>query len=232
MANSIYDVLSYYPGTMQDSDFVFAFEAPRSVKFTSGIGFAEFPPTAAVTLQINKNGSSAGTIDITTAAVFTFNLTGGEVVLADGDKLTVEAPSSGNTVLGNVSITFLGQENPDAADVSTVYDFSGYASELILPAARIMQWLVGQNGVTVNGGTGTVEVGSNAPVTFNIRTFIGTTLTTVGIILVNGTVVTVSISSFSLSLGNLLIIESPSGTTPVDTTLKGLAITFTATRTA
>lgn len=231
MANGIYDVPSFYPGSVQDSDLIFAFEAPRDVKFTGGLGYVQFPPDAAVTFQVERDGSDVGDVDIDTSGTFVFTFTGGEIVLNDGQRLEIISPASGNDGMGNVSITLLGEENPDADDPVTVYDFAGYFPETLPPGVRIMQWVVGQNGVVLNSGGGVVEVGSTLPVTLTIKTLVGSTLSQIGTILVDGTSVTVAVTSTSLGQGNLIIVETPQGSNPVDATLEGLAITFVATRT-
>lgn len=66
-------------------------------------------PTATASYTVNKNGSSVGTISISTGGVFTFTTSGGtSFSLAAGDRLTIVAPSSQDTTLADVGITLVG----------------------------------------------------------------------------------------------------------------------------
>jgi hypothetical protein len=66
-------------------------------------------PTATAAYTVNKNGSSVGTVSISTSGVFTFTTSGGtSVSLAAGDRLTIVAPSSQDTTLADVGITLVG----------------------------------------------------------------------------------------------------------------------------
>jgi hypothetical protein len=60
-------------------------------------------PTATASYTVNKNGSSVGTISISTGGVFTFTTSGGtSFSLAVGDRLTIVAPSSQDATLADV----------------------------------------------------------------------------------------------------------------------------------
>lgn len=65
-------------------------------------------PSSAYVLTIKKNGTSVGTLTISTGGTRTFTTTGTTVVLAAGDRLTVEAPAVADTTIANVSISLKG----------------------------------------------------------------------------------------------------------------------------
>jgi hypothetical protein len=66
-------------------------------------------PTATASYTVNKNGSSVGTISISTSGVFTFTTSGGTAIsLAASDRVTIVAPSSQDTTLADVGITLVG----------------------------------------------------------------------------------------------------------------------------
>jgi hypothetical protein len=63
-------------------------------------------PTATATYTVYKNGSSVGTVAVSTGGVFTFTTAG--FSLAAGDRLTITAPSPQDTTLADVGITLAG----------------------------------------------------------------------------------------------------------------------------
>lgn len=65
-------------------------------------------PTSSFVLTVKKNGSSVGTITISTAGAIAFATTGTTVPLAAGDYLTVEAPSTPDATIANVAINLKG----------------------------------------------------------------------------------------------------------------------------
>jgi len=74
-------------------------------------------PTATATYTVYKNGSSVGTIAISTSGVFTFTTSG--FTLNAGDRLTIVAPGSQDTTLADVGITLVGTRGA-AVSSSTV----------------------------------------------------------------------------------------------------------------
>jgi hypothetical protein len=66
-------------------------------------------PTATATYTVKKNGSSVGTITISTSGVFTFATTSGTAInLVANDRFTVTAPSTVDTTLADVGFTLVG----------------------------------------------------------------------------------------------------------------------------
>lgn len=76
--------------------------------FAGSVGTCGTNPTATFTLTVRKNGSSVGTIAISTSGVFTFTTTGGAVTLAAGDVLRIVAPSGVDGTVANVAATLRG----------------------------------------------------------------------------------------------------------------------------
>lgn len=67
-------------------------------------------PTATASYTVKKNGTTVGTISISTGGVFTFATSGGtSFSLNAGDRLTITAPSSQDATLADVGITLVGQ---------------------------------------------------------------------------------------------------------------------------
>jgi hypothetical protein len=85
-----------------------AVSATFPVNFASpnSYGSVGVNPTATATYTVYKNGSSVGTIAISTGAAFTFTTAG--FSLAAGDRLTIVAPGSQDATLADVGITLAG----------------------------------------------------------------------------------------------------------------------------
>lgn len=64
-------------------------------------------PAATFNLDVLKNGSSVGTISISTGGTVTFTTTGGAVSFVTGDQLRIVGPASPGTA-ANVSVTLKG----------------------------------------------------------------------------------------------------------------------------
>lgn len=72
--------------------------------FAGSRGRAGTNPATAFTMTVGVNGTTVGTISISTAGAFTFNSTGEEIVLVPGDQISVTAPATVGTPQ-NVSVT-------------------------------------------------------------------------------------------------------------------------------
>jgi hypothetical protein len=79
-------------------------------------------PTTAQTWTVNKNGSSVGTIAISTGGAVTFTTTSGATVqFLTGDELTLVGASSADATLANVSLTLQGiRATATAAPIAVV----------------------------------------------------------------------------------------------------------------
>jgi hypothetical protein len=65
-------------------------------------------PTASFVMTVKLNGAAVGTITISTLGVATFVTTGGTVVMASGDRLTVEGPAVVDATAANIAVTLKG----------------------------------------------------------------------------------------------------------------------------
>jgi len=77
-------------------------------EWSGSVGDIGTNPTASFVLTVQKNGSSVGTVTISTGGAFTFVTTGTSVAFAVGDQLKVVGPATPDASAANVSITFLG----------------------------------------------------------------------------------------------------------------------------
>lgn len=107
-----YDIGAFLPGLPEDGIECFKFTATRAIDFADdfagSVGHCGVNPTSTAAFDLLKNGSSIGSISISTGGAFTFNTTGGAVALAIGDRLSVTSPSPQDATLANVSFVFLG----------------------------------------------------------------------------------------------------------------------------
>lgn len=110
-----YDVGLFLPGQPDDAVECFVFTAVRDVvfpdDFDGSVGFCGSNPAATAAFDVLKNGSSVGSISISTSGVFTFSTTGGDVSLTVGDRLSLTTPSPQDASLANVSIVFKGSRD-------------------------------------------------------------------------------------------------------------------------
>jgi len=77
-------------------------------EWSGSVGDIGTNPTASFVLTVQKNGSSVGTVTISTGGAFTFVTTGTTVAFAIGDQIRVVGPATPDATAANVSITFLG----------------------------------------------------------------------------------------------------------------------------
>jgi len=108
-----YDVVASYVGKPGAAALVLILTMVRAVSFAANFsgsrGTLSANPAAAATYTVKKNGSSIGTVAVSTGGVFTFATSGGAVQsFAIGDRMTVEAPSPADTTLADVGLTFAG----------------------------------------------------------------------------------------------------------------------------
>ena len=112
--NNVYDIGFFVPGQPADDALVFKYVCPagRVVilldDFANSACDAGTAPTSTADFDVKLNGSSVGTISISTGGAATFSTTGGAVLLAAGDVLSVEAPSPQDSTLADVSVVFAG----------------------------------------------------------------------------------------------------------------------------
>lgn len=108
----IHDIPTFYPGVLGASSLLYRGKLARAVTFPANFAGSYFDAsanaTASTVFDVQKNGSSIGTVTIgagTTTA--TFATSGGVAIsFAAGDRLTVVAPASPDATLADAAITF------------------------------------------------------------------------------------------------------------------------------
>lgn len=107
-----YDIGCYILGQPDDGVEAMTFTAVRAIDFADDFagskGHVSVNPTATASFDVKKNGSTVGSISISTGGVFTFATTGTTVSLAIGDRISIHTPSPQDATLANVSIVLLG----------------------------------------------------------------------------------------------------------------------------
>lgn len=107
-----YDIGAFIPGSPADEALVMQYVAPRSINFpddfAGSVGECAVNPSSTAVFDVLKNGSSIGSVSISTGGAFTFSTTGGAVSLVAGDILSMTAPSPDDATLADISIVFKG----------------------------------------------------------------------------------------------------------------------------
>lgn len=102
----------FFTSTPTASEILVLYTAVEAITiaddFAGSQGDVGTNPTTSFVLDVQKNGTSIGSVTISTAGAFTFATTGGAVSLAAGDQLKVVAPAVADATAADVSITFKG----------------------------------------------------------------------------------------------------------------------------
>jgi hypothetical protein len=109
-ANSIYDLSVFVQGTMADSLHIYSVVMARGVTMPANLsgsyGHVGTNPTSTAALDVQKNGSTVGTISISTGGAFTFTTTSGtSKSFSAGDRLDIFAPGTHDTTLADTAFT-------------------------------------------------------------------------------------------------------------------------------
>lgn len=89
-------------------DWLFPEAVTFADEFVGSVASVGVNPTATFAINVQKNGSSVGSISISTAGVATFTTTGTTVSFAAGDVLTLVAPASVDATIARLRITMKG----------------------------------------------------------------------------------------------------------------------------
>jgi len=108
-----YDIAVFVSSLLGASQEILRFVAPRDVYFQDDFADSKLDAGTAATAEavftVKDNGTSIGTITVAAAGTTgTFATTSGEHTIDAGDVLTIEAPSSEDATLADVSITLYG----------------------------------------------------------------------------------------------------------------------------
>lgn len=92
--------------------YTFTSPVTFAANWSGSYGSCGVNPTSSATFTVYKNGTSVGTVVVSTGGVFTFSTTsGGTVLYNTGDIFKVVAPSSQDATLTNIAISFSAAEN-------------------------------------------------------------------------------------------------------------------------
>jgi len=108
-----FDATAFYPGVPTNSAKVLRVPIARAVtfagNFSGSYGKASVASTGTATFDVQKNGSSVGTVVFTSSATATFTTSGGtSVSFAAGDVLGIVAPASADATLADIGIVLAG----------------------------------------------------------------------------------------------------------------------------
>lgn len=110
VATAIYDVAFTYQGTPSESaELVVAL--PRACELVAGapnsVAIAEVAATASAEFDLQRNGSSIGTVTFAAAATTGSISVASTTSFSAGDRISLTAPSSQDDTLADVGITFV-----------------------------------------------------------------------------------------------------------------------------
>lgn len=111
--NGIYDIGVFISGLPGDGSTILKYVFVRAATFVGNWVGSKYHngtnPSGTIVFDVKKNGSSIGSISVTSGGVATFTSTAGAAQsFAIGDRLHVVAPTPQDGTLADVSITFLG----------------------------------------------------------------------------------------------------------------------------
>lgn len=109
---SPYDIGLFLPGQPDAGVECFKFVAVRDIDFADdfagAVGHCGTNPTSTAAFDVLLNGSTIGSVSISSGGTFTFNTTGGAVSMSAGDRLSMTSPSPQDATLASIAMTFLG----------------------------------------------------------------------------------------------------------------------------
>lgn len=112
--DSGYDVGTFFPGAPGSSELVTRFEAVRDLSFPSALtdssGRLGVAATAQTDFDIQKNGSSVGTMRFAASGTIATFISASGFTLTGGDRLDVVAPASPDATAADLSFTLKGSK--------------------------------------------------------------------------------------------------------------------------
>jgi hypothetical protein len=109
-AVTTYDIGVFFPGPVSNNQLLLLLPVERQVNFAvnmvPSVSACGTNPTASVTLTLNRNGSSIGTLIVNTSGVGTFATSA--TTFNAGDVLTIVGPVTADTTYADVGITLSG----------------------------------------------------------------------------------------------------------------------------
>lgn len=204
--------------------FVFTESVNFPSNYSGSAGKVGTNPTSSQSWTLNKNGSSCGTVSISTGGVVTFS-SSGSVSFSSGDLLTLMGASSADATLANVDIDLQGTRASVTSTPISVVPFQWLGQ---VPGSQLIGQYVFVNAITFVGnlsGAAYGKVGTNPASTWSATIYKnGTSCGTVSIS-TSGvfTFTTTSGASVSFAAGDEMTVIAQSTT---DTSLQNIAFSF------
>jgi hypothetical protein len=205
--------------------FVFTESVVFAANFAGSVGKVGTNPTGAQTWALNKNGSSCGTVAISTGGAVTFTSSGGaSVTFASGDVLSLVGSATVDATLANVSLTLQGTRSSTSTSAVVIP-----ASWLgTIPATQIIGMFTFADPITFpanwSGSTGKCGTSPTASATFAVNkngAAVGTVVISTGGAF---TFATSGGATVAFNTGDVMTVTAPG---PADGTLANVAMSFT-----
>lgn len=108
-----YDLGFFVPGKPDAGGLVLKYVAARAIVIPGNMagsrGNVSTNPTSTMAFDVQKNGSSTGSISISTGGTFTFTTSSGNPIsLAAGDRLSIVAPNPQDATGADVAVSIIG----------------------------------------------------------------------------------------------------------------------------
>lgn len=103
----------YFSGTPDTNANIWTFIMPWAVdfanEFAGSYGHCGTNPSGTTDFDVQRNGSSIGTVSVSSGGVFTFTTTGGAESFTAGQRISIISPANLNG-MANISMTFFGSK--------------------------------------------------------------------------------------------------------------------------
>jgi hypothetical protein len=222
------DFAMFFPDKPTNSQLMAKYVATRDLTLAANLsgsyGHIGVLPTATTTVDVKRNGTSIGTVSISTAGAFTFTTTSGTAKdLVAGDRMELYGQSSADATAADFGVTLVAGRS-DNAEI----DFGGFfpgtpaSNQLIMVhvLARSASMLANFGGAY--GHIGTNPTSSFVATVWKNSTQIGTVTVSTGGAFTFATIGGVTVS---LAAGDVIEVVAPSS---ADATAANIAFTFKA----
>lgn len=218
----------FHPGVPSSSKLMFQYTVPDlwsiPLNLVGSVGSIGTNPTSSFVATLSVNGSSIGTVTISTGGVFSFSVAA--TALTQGDKITLTAPSSADATAADIAITLaLSAVTTDSLTINSIavgFWFPGSPSNNQLLAKYIAP---SKFVIPANFDRSYGDVGTNPTATATIKIVIngadsGTaTISTGGVV----TFATTTGGALEVGIGDIIELE---GQASADATLASISLTI------
>lgn len=234
IVNAGINLSMFHPGIPTSSKLLFQYTVPDNWmlpgNLVDSVGHIGTNPTASFVMNVANNGSSIGSITVSTAGAFTFTTTSGNpVALVAGDKLTIVAPSSADATAADISTTLvtyteiLEAGRPNKISFGLFFPGTPASNQLIAKTIIARAVTFPANFSTSFGDVGTNPTGSFVVTVVLNGANVGTITISTG-----GAFTFASTGGVDIiaQAGDVLELEAPSAT---DATVANIGVTLVAT---